>query len=70
VNDDKIRVAIDTVEIVKSIITRFSNVAKVRLSYEVISRIDVKNVIKELNTPLFVEKYKNLKMNVTLEEIV
>jgi hypothetical protein len=70
VNDDKIRIAIDTVEIVKSIITRFSNVAKVQLSYEVINRIDVKNVIKELNTPLFVEKYKNLKMNVTLEEIV
>jgi hypothetical protein len=69
-NDDKIRVAIDTVEIVKSIITRFSNVAKVQLSYEVISHIDVKNMIKELNTPLLIEKYKNLKMNVTLEEIV
>ena len=69
-NDDKIKVAIDTVEIVKSIITRFSNVAKVQLSYEVISHIDVKNMIKELNTPLLIERYKNLKINVTLEEII
>jgi hypothetical protein len=70
INNDKIRIAIDAIEIIKSIITRFSNMAKVRLRYEVISRIDVKDVIKELDTPLFVERYRNLKINATLEEII